>query len=160
VRIFFYQSAYRTLPLICVNPVFLVWSGAFAAIVYNQIFPGYQPRQMVKIRKHRRFKGHHCPRPQGSEVVEIPNRIIYVPAQPRVHGCVRANGDWWVESWTRLVFPRFPYFLLLCQALRLSILPNITAVVPQHAQKWHVHVLIFGYSFELLLIHPSRHVFQ
>jgi hypothetical protein len=36
--------------------------------LYNKIFPGYQPRQMVKIRKHRRFKGHHCPRPQGSEV--------------------------------------------------------------------------------------------
>jgi hypothetical protein len=49
--------------------------------VYNKIFSGYQPRQMVKIRKHRRFEVHLCPRPQGSEVVEIPNRVIYVPAQ-------------------------------------------------------------------------------
>jgi hypothetical protein len=37
---------------------------------YNKIFLGYQPRQLVKIRRHRRFKGHHCPCPQGSEVVE------------------------------------------------------------------------------------------
>jgi hypothetical protein len=35
--------------------------------MYNEIFSGYQPRQMVKRRKIQRFKGHLFPRPQDTE---------------------------------------------------------------------------------------------
>jgi hypothetical protein len=31
---------------------------------------------------------------------------IYLP-EPRVHGCVLANGDWWVELSARPVSPSF-----------------------------------------------------
>jgi hypothetical protein len=36
--------------------------------MYNKIFSGYQPRQMVEWRKKQRFEDHLRPRPQGTEV--------------------------------------------------------------------------------------------
>jgi hypothetical protein len=35
--------------------------------MYNKIFSGYQPHQMVKWRKNQRFEDYLCPRPQGTE---------------------------------------------------------------------------------------------
>jgi hypothetical protein len=35
--------------------------------IYNKIFSGCQPRQVVKTRRDQRFEVHLCPRPQGSE---------------------------------------------------------------------------------------------
>jgi hypothetical protein len=42
--------------------------------MFNKIFLGYQPRQMVEWRKNQRFKDHLCPRPQGNEVAGVPIR--------------------------------------------------------------------------------------
>jgi hypothetical protein len=36
--------------------------------MYNKIFSGYQPRQMVEWRKNQRFEEHLCPRPEDTEV--------------------------------------------------------------------------------------------
>jgi hypothetical protein len=55
-----------------------VWSGAFTATMYNKIFSGYQPLQMVKRRKNQRFEDHIRPRPQGTEVAGVPIRVIYI----------------------------------------------------------------------------------
>jgi hypothetical protein len=54
--------------------------------LHNKIFPGHQPRQLVKIQRHRRFKSHHCPRPQGSEVTSEPTGVpgrFYYTMSPR-----------------------------------------------------------------------------
>jgi hypothetical protein len=61
-----------------------VWSGAFTATKNNEVFSGYQPRQVVKWRKHQCFEDHIRPRPQGTEVAGVPIRVIYIP--------VRAQG--------------------------------------------------------------------
>jgi hypothetical protein len=46
--------------------------------VYNKIFSGYQPRQMVEWRKNQRFEDHLRSRPQGTKVAGVPIRVIYI----------------------------------------------------------------------------------
>jgi hypothetical protein len=44
---------------------------AFTATLYNKIFLGYQPCQLVKRRKSQRFKDHLYPRLQGTDVMML-----------------------------------------------------------------------------------------
>jgi hypothetical protein len=47
----------------------------------NNIFPGYQPCQLVKRRKNQRFEDHLCPRLQGTDVSGESVHVIYRPAR-------------------------------------------------------------------------------
>jgi hypothetical protein len=58
---------------------FDVWLVTFTATLYNKIFPGYRPCQLVKWRKNQRFKDHLCPRLQGTDVSGESVRVRYRP---------------------------------------------------------------------------------
>jgi hypothetical protein len=49
---------------------------AFPANEYDEVFLGYQPRQMVERWKNQRFEDHLCPRPQGAGPLNHLTRLI------------------------------------------------------------------------------------
>jgi hypothetical protein len=59
--------------------------------IFNKIFSGYQPHQMVKRRKHQRFEDHLCPCPQGTEVAGVPICVIYILA-PAPYSWLRSGS--------------------------------------------------------------------
>jgi hypothetical protein len=72
------------------------WLLIFMATLYNKIFLGYQPCQLLKWRKNQRFKDHLCPRLQGTDVSGESVGAIYKPARvPR--------SCWCASQWELLV---------------------------------------------------------
>jgi hypothetical protein len=65
-----------------------LWLVALTATLYNKIFLGYRPCQLVKRRKNQRFKDHLCPRLQGTDVSGESVCVRYRPVRvPRSWRC-------------------------------------------------------------------------